>query len=199
MTAPRTKRRRNPKGRAPKVQPQLTPEEIDERRETLKKIANTVRRGRPPIYDTAFQLQDAIDDYFQSCTDNGLLPTVAGMQYHIGMYGADIWEEIKRRGEGFSNVASATKLRMLDYKFQAAAAGAMDRGVYIFDAVNHHNHVNTRTESKNDNRNTGRLEIEAIAINLCRPEALPPASGQVIEAEIVNPQISATTSSDDAE
>ena len=198
MTARRNKKAsKQPRLRKPSPQPAISPEELDARRETLKKIGACVRTGRPPIYETPEELQDAVDSYFAQCAEVGFLPTVAGLQYHIGMYSKDIWNEIERRGEEFSGVSKSTQLRMQDYKFQAAAAGAMDRSVYIFDAVNHHNHVNTRTESKNDNRNSGRTEIEAISIRLV--SALPPSPSQpVIECDGTPlPQISATTEDSD--
>jgi len=189
MTASRAKRKqsKSPRLRKANVTPMITADELDARKEALRKIAGSTRMGRPPIYETAEELQAAIDNYFIVCEEKAFLPTVAGLQYHIGMYSGNIWDEIARRGDDFSSVAKGTLLRMQDYKFQAAASGAMDRSVYIFDAVNHHNHVNTRTESKNDNRNSGRLEIEAIAISLVRPDHTQP----IIAVPKANPQISA--------
>jgi len=187
-----TARRKQNKASKPRVRkqhplPKLSPEERADRDKRIAELAIKRPIGRPPKYETADEMRAAIDEYFQDCETSGRFPTVAGMQYHIRLYSNTIWDDISKRGEDFRDIAKAAQYRMQDWKFQAAASGMMNSTIFIVDAVNNHGYVNTRTESKNDNRNSGRLEIEAIAISLVRPDHTQP----IIDVPKANPQISA--------
>jgi hypothetical protein len=112
--------------------------------------------GRPPKFKTAADLGEAIEDYFADCEKRERWPTVAGLQVALDLWGDNFLKEQARRGEEFSKIIKRARAKMFDEKFQAAASGRMDKTIFIFDAVNNHDHVNTRTDNKNKNEHTGK-------------------------------------------
>ena len=48
-------------------------------------------------------------------------------------------------------------------KMQAAATGKMNPTIFIFDAVNNHGMINTRSDNKNQTDLSGGIKVEAVS------------------------------------
>lgn len=88
--------------------------------------------GRPPLYETAEELQAAVDQYFKMCegvprldarglpviTDNGLQiydykkrATLGGLSHYLGFKDRQTFTRQKRRGPDFTEVVLLARLR----------------------------------------------------------------------------------------
>lgn len=105
--------------------------------------------GHPPIHETPESLQSAIDQYFKKCKKDKDFPNVAGMTVFLGYAATQSLFDQEKRGADFSSIIKKAKLRMWDGKYQFACKGEMDKTIFIFDSINNHAMVNTRSENKN--------------------------------------------------
>lgn len=89
--------------------------------------------GRPPLFNSAEQLQAAIHEYFERCDDNKEPYTVSGLAYHLGM----TTESLRRYGESdqFSATVKRAKQRVENYLEKHLLAGKNAAGV-IFNLKN---------------------------------------------------------------
>lgn len=67
--------------------------------------------GRPPHYETAEQLLDACNEYFELQTNKTgkCKPTITGLTVHVGFASRSSWDDNSKRGEDFSYVISTVK------------------------------------------------------------------------------------------
>lgn len=63
--------------------------------------------GRPKLYKTAKELQDAIEEYFD-CTDK---PTITGLAYHLGFESRQSFYDYEEKAE-YSYIIKRARLRM---------------------------------------------------------------------------------------
>lgn len=68
--------------------------------------------GRPPLYATPEQLQDAVDGYFTFCAAEKELITITGLALHLGFSSRQGLSDQQSRGEEFSDVIKSAKLRV---------------------------------------------------------------------------------------
>ena len=118
------------------------------------------KKGRPPQFKDAKELAKAFDDYFKECEEKKEHPNVSGLQCFVELYSDNFFKEQARRGDDFSKTVKNCQRRMFDRKFQAAAKGEMNPTIFIFDAVNNHGMVNTKSENKNDTKISGSLDVK---------------------------------------
>lgn len=117
--------------------------------------------GRPPIYNTADELQERIDEYFDvQCSVNekeipGEIPNVLGLVVFLGFADRGSLLDYEKRSDEFSHTVKRAKARIYNTKMQLAMRGIVNPTIFIFDAVNNHGMVNTRSENKNDTNLTG--------------------------------------------
>lgn len=110
--------------------------------------------GRPPKYKTAEELQERIDAYFyEHCKKEDEIPNVLGLVVFLGFSDRCSLSEYERKPE-FTHTIKRAKTRIYNEKIQLAMRGAINPTIFIFDAVNNHGMINTRSKSKNDNQYT---------------------------------------------
>lgn len=104
--------------------------------------------GRPAIYDTPEQLKTAIDAYFASLEEDKPFPNLPELCANLGFASRQSFLDYEKRSDEFSCVIKNTRERMFGTKLRLAAQGKLNPTMVIFDAVNHHGCVNTKTENK---------------------------------------------------
>ena len=103
-----------------------------------------------PIYDTNEDLRDAIERYFEIHVKKGdNVPSIEGISYFLGYAGRDEFGRQKKRGLDFARTIKLTRARIADHKLSEAAKGKLNATIVIFDLVNNHNYINTRSDNKN--------------------------------------------------
>jgi len=100
------------------------------------------------------------EDFFKWCDaqEPKQFPTVAGFAVFCGASVQTIWN-YENRPE-YSAVMTAIKDRIYNSKIQAGLRGEANTTLIIFDAVNNHNMINTRSENKNDMKLSGSVTVE---------------------------------------
>lgn len=84
--------------------------------------------GRPTKYETAAELQKAIDEYFENCPDKKIVGTdghleipiytITGLAYHLGFESRQSFYDYEKR-EGFSYTIKRARLRIeIEYEKQ---------------------------------------------------------------------------------
>ena len=118
--------------------------------------------GQPAYYKTPEQMQKKIDEYFKHCEENSLFPNVIGLSLFLGFAGRQSLKQYEDRDKKFFDTIKSAKDRCYESKYQAAARGEINTTIFIFDAVNNHGMVNTRSESKNENKHSGGVTVNLI-------------------------------------
>jgi len=128
-------------------------------REKRKVALAKAIEGRPPKYSSAAALRQAVDNYFVECEKKSEFPCVAGLQCSIGVYSNSLFDEMAIRGAEYSEIARECKSRMFNWKFQSASSGEMDKTIFIFDSINNHGMINTRSENKTESKIEANLNV----------------------------------------
>lgn len=82
--------------------------------------------GRPPKYESAEDLQDAIDDYFDQTSGDDSLITVTGLALHLGFESRQSLYDYQQREE-FSYIIARAKLRV-EHSYELRLMGSNVRG-----------------------------------------------------------------------
>ena len=106
--------------------------------------------GQPAKYETPEDLQEAVKRYFDGCEESKECPNVMGLTHSLGFAATQSLLDQEERGEEFSAIIKRAKMFMWNKKFQFASAGKMNPTIFIFDSINNHGMVNTRSEGKNE-------------------------------------------------
>jgi len=116
-----------------------------------------------PKFKTPEEAAKKGEEYFKWCDDQEpkQFPTVAGFAVFCGASAQTIWN-YEQRPE-YSSVMKAIKDRIYDSKIQAGLRGEANTTLIIFDAVNNHNMINTRSENKNDTKFEGKLSVSELS------------------------------------
>jgi len=125
--------------------------------------------GHPPKYKTIETLQEAIDNYFAECEEKEHCPNVAGMTVSLGFADPQSLIDQESRGADFSWIIKRAKRRMWDNKYQFACQGKMNSTIFIFDSINNHGMVNTRSENKSELSGKGGGPID-LTVNFVKPD-----------------------------
>ena len=135
-------------------------------------MKKNMKTGRPPMYKTPEQMQERIDAYFeeQCFVDEkgipGEIPNVLDLVVFLGFAERQSLKDYSKRSEAFSYTIKRAKARIYNAKMQLAMRGVINPTIFIFDAVNNHGMVNTRSENKNDTKLTrskgGPIPVEVV-------------------------------------
>lgn len=106
--------------------------------------------GQPPKYKTPAELQIEVDAYFADCETDQKCPNVMGLTHFLGFAATQSLFDQEERGDEYSAIIKRAKLNMWNEKFQFACEGKMNSTIFIFDSINNHGMVNTRSEGKNE-------------------------------------------------
>jgi hypothetical protein len=118
--------------------------------------------GRPRIYDTPKELQQDVDAYFDDCKEKELLPNVLGFVSFSRFSGRTSVHDYKVTYPEFSTTIKDMLDRCYAEKMQAAATGKMNPTIFIFDAVNNHGMINTRSDNKSQTEHSGGIKVETV-------------------------------------
>lgn len=127
--------------------------------------------GQPAKYETPKDLQEAVDCYFAECKEGKKCPNVMGLTYRLGFASHQSLFDQEERGQEFSDIIKRAKMFMWNEKFQFASAGKMNTTIFIFDSINNHGMVNTKSEGKNEltGKDGGAIESKW-TVEIVRPE-----------------------------
>lgn len=75
------------------------------------KEAPVVKNGRPPLYNSAEELEKLIDAYFKDCDKRQRPPTIAGIAYWLGMDRKSIYNYEKK--EKFFHIIKRARDKIL--------------------------------------------------------------------------------------
>jgi len=103
--------------------------------------------------------KEACEKYMLKCEEEDDIPTVISWCEYLDVSRETMCQWEKNRPE-ISDYIKRMKARIFDAKMKLAARGKMNPTVFIFEAVNHHGMINTRSEGKNKNDNTHSGEIK---------------------------------------
>jgi hypothetical protein len=112
-----------------------------------------------PLYNTPEELQKAVDGYFEiHVKADGNIPNMEGLTYFLGFANRS---EFGRQAErkGFAPTVNKTRSRIADMKLSAAAKGELNATITIFDLVNNHGYVNTRSDNTSKVEHSGSLTV----------------------------------------
>ncbi len=112
-----------------------------------------------PLYNTPEELQEAVNAYFSVHIEaGGHIPNMEGLTYFLGF--ADR-SEFGRQAErkGFAPTVKQTRVRIADMKLSAASKGEINATITIFDLVNNHGYVNTRSDNTSKVEHSGSLTV----------------------------------------
>ncbi len=111
-------------------------------------------RPRHSSFESPGKLEKKFEEYFAICAQGVELPCVMGMAVFLGCT-TDTILEYEGKKE-FSSTIKKAKARAYYEKMKLAAAGKMNPTIFIFDAVNNHGMINTRSEARNKSELTGK-------------------------------------------
>ncbi len=104
--------------------------------------------SRPFKFKSPEEVEEKGKLFFEWCKETDRFPTVAGFAVFLECDRVTVWNYENR--PGFSTVLKAIKDKIYDEKLQAALKGEAVASLVIWDAVNNHGMVNTKTENKNE-------------------------------------------------
>ena len=107
-----------------------------------------------PAFKSVADLQGKVDLYFEDCEQTGDIPNVLGLCVFMDIC-RDTFAEYAKKSE-YSDTIKKAKDKIYQKKYQFAAKGEMDRTIFIFDCVNNHDMINTRSEQKSKTELTGK-------------------------------------------
>jgi len=90
--------------------------------------------------------------------ETGRYPTVAGFAVFCGACRQTVWNYTQR--QEYSSIMREIKDKIYDEKYQAALDGTINASLVIWDGINNHNMINTRSENKNDMKLSGAVTVE---------------------------------------
>jgi len=105
--------------------------------------------GRPPKYTSPEQMQLELDQFFIDQEEKGHLPTVTGMLLALGFADRSTLIDYERNPK-FSHTIRNAKQKCFEIKMQAAFEGKITGQMMIFDAINNHGMVASKSHDKRD-------------------------------------------------
>ncbi|MCP4493253.1 MAG: hypothetical protein GY820_39015 [Gammaproteobacteria bacterium] len=109
-------------------------------------------------YETVEEFQQDIDDYFAEEEKKENFPNILGFIAFSRFADRTSLDDYEKYPE-FSFALKKLRSRCYADKFQSVAKGKMNVATFIFDAVNNHGMVNTRSDNKNTNTHKGKLSV----------------------------------------
>jgi len=110
-------------------------------------------KGRPRVFDTVEQMQDAIDSYFAQSDADELPYTVAGLAGALGMGTHSLMNYEKRDGyEDFFTTVKAAKQKIESNMISRALANKVNPSVAIFLAKANFNYSDQPQQQNNDRK-----------------------------------------------
>ena len=105
-------------------------------------------RPRNKNFKTPQALQRKFEEYFLFCEIAERVPNIMGMCVFLECDRDSLLYYEKK--DDFLGIIKAAKERAYDEKFQAVFQGKGNPTVFIFDAINNHGMINTRSEQKSE-------------------------------------------------
>jgi hypothetical protein len=113
--------------------------------------------GRPRLYEDAEAFSAAVESYFDKIKlDDKLMPTMAGLCYHLGFEDKDSFSHYDSYGGEFSRTVKRARLRIEDDRNQRLAKSEFSPGI-IFDLKNNYGWKD-KTESEITGADGGPLQ-----------------------------------------
>lgn len=143
-------------------------------------------RGLLPKYQTAEEMEHAIQTYFAYVEDNDMAPTMAGLSLAIGFKSRQALQNYEKKGEDFAYIIEVARTRIEDWKNrQLNRTDIKNVNGYIFDLKNHHGYVDRfeqrTTHEMGDTLTRFLTELQGTVL---RPAAaLTKAEDEAIDAE----------------
>lgn len=112
--------------------------------------------GRPPIWKTADELQEKIDEYFSYCKDNDETPNIAGLAYFCGVSRETIYN-YSEKDQFFDTLKKARDYVMYRMESRAIDGGAPAGTIFLLKNYGY----SDRYENVNENTHKiERIEID---------------------------------------
>lgn len=143
-----------------------------------------------PKFQTADEMEDAIQVYFDYVEENSLPPTLAGLSLALGFKSVSTLRNYENKGEDYSDVITVAKTRIEDWKNTALLNAEKQCHGIIFDLKNNHGWAD-KIEQKTTHEVGGTLAelLTQLQGNVLRPAPiLEDQSDQVIDAEFTSVQ-----------
>jgi hypothetical protein len=111
--------------------------------------------GRPRIYDSVEDMQEAIDKFFQECKDEEIPPTIQGLALALGYNSRQSLLNYEGYNEGeFLDTIKKARLKVENAKVIGGMTGKLNPAIVIFDLKNNHDH-----KDKTEQEITGKMEL----------------------------------------
>lgn len=117
--------------------------------------------GRPLKYKTPKELQTKIDEYFDYCELVNEFQNILGMVVYLGFADRSSLLDYEQRSDEFFHTVKSAKSKCYALKLQRAMRGEINPTIFIFDSVNNHDMINTRSDNsnRNDNKHSGNVSL----------------------------------------
>jgi hypothetical protein len=102
---------------------------------------------------------DKAAEYAVDCTERDRKPTITGFAIFCGLSMPGLTYYFNHKNREYNKVLSYIKTWIYEEKLQLAYDGLIDTKIFIFDGINHHQQINTR--STNDNKTALELSGKA--------------------------------------
>lgn len=153
--------------------------------------------GWLPKFQTAEEMEEAIQVYFDYVEEHDLPPTMAGLALALGFKSTKTLRNYEDKSEDFADIITIAKTRIEDWKNTALLKAEKQCQGIMFDLINHHEYISRFEQQRTTHDVSNSLAdlLTQLQGNVLRPAPiLEDKTDQIIDAEFSVPETTASES-----